>query len=129
MEAKSMLNCGAGRDFYDSATENRVHRRGYLTNSVSRGYCLHYSAACELGRARGPSPHEPCLVVVFQSEMRDQLFALQVPQSVFQLHQLDEQIVLRIQSRRGHRRLEVEAQPLLNAQATQLGRALRKVEE
>src|SRR5271157_5145176 len=61
--------------------------------------------------------------------MRNQLFALQVPQSVLQLYELDEQIVLRIQSRRRHRRLEIEAQPFLNSEAAQLRGALRKVEE
>ena len=48
------------------------------------------------------------LVVVFESEMRDHLFAAKVAERVLQLHQLDEQIVLRIQARRRLRRLEVE---------------------
>src|SRR5258708_3077834 len=61
--------------------------------------------------------------------MRNQLFALQVPQRVLQLYELDEQIVLWIQSRRRHRRLEVEAQPFLNPETAQLWRALREIEE
>src|ERR1700675_4247471 len=61
--------------------------------------------------------------------MRNQLFALQVPQRVLQLDELDEQIMLRIQARRRHRRLEVEAQPFLNPEAAQLRSALREVEE
>src|SRR6202451_2642360 len=52
-----------------------------------------------------------------------------MPQRVFQLHQLNEEIVLGIQSRRGHWRFEVEAEPLLNSQAAQFGTALRQVEE
>src|ERR1700687_1017014 len=52
-----------------------------------------------------------------------------MPQGVFQFHQLNEEIVLWVQSRSGHRRLEVKAKPLLNAQAAQRGTALRQVEE
>src|SRR5271166_7137268 len=37
--------------------------------------------------------------------------------------------MLRIKSRRSHRRLEVKTQPLLNAEPPQLRRALREVEE
>jgi len=55
------------------------------------------------------------LVVVFQPQVRDHLLPAKVPQCVLQLHGLNEEIVLRIQPKRGHRRLEVEAQPLLNA--------------
>src|SRR3954471_11721379 len=66
------------------------------------------------------------LVVVLTAKMRDQLFAFQVAQSVLQLHQLDEQVVLRIQVRRVHRALEVERQPFLNAVHL---RALRQVEK
>ncbi len=58
--------------------------------------------------ARAPHNHLT-LVVILQPQMRDQLFAFQVPQRVLQLHQLDEQIVLRIQARCRHRRFEVEA--------------------
>ena len=35
------------------------------------------------------------LVVVLTAKMRDELLALQIPQRVLQLHQLNEQIVLR----------------------------------
>src|SRR5258708_2882456 len=61
--------------------------------------------------------------------MRNYLFALQVPQRVLQLDQLDEEIVFRIQARRCHRRFEVEAEPFLNPEAAQLRRALCQVEE
>src|SRR5215813_7136324 len=47
-------------------------------------------------------------------------------QRVFHLHQLDEQIVLRIQAGRRHRALEVERQPLLDPRHA---RALRQVHE
>src|SRR5580700_260893 len=69
-------------------------------------------------RARVPAPH--VLVVVLQPQMRDQFFALQMAQGVLQLHQLNEQIVLGIQARRSHWRLEVEAQPFLDAETAQL---------
>ena len=77
-----------------------------------------------------PAPHNhqstgPNSVVVLQPQMRDQLFALQMTQGVLKFHQLDEQIVLRIEAGRGHGRLEVEAEPFLDSQASQFGRALR----
>src|ERR1043166_462991 len=49
------------------------------------------------------------------AKMRDQLFALEIPQRVLQLHQLNEQIVFGIQTWRVNRRLEVKRQPLLDA--------------
>src|SRR4051812_9684130 len=58
--------------------------------------------------------------------MRDQLFAPEITQRVLQLHQLNEQIVLRIDRRRVDRALEVERQPLLDAVQV---RALGQVEE
>src|SRR5271166_2895970 len=69
------------------------------------------------------------LIVVFQSQMRDQFFAAQMAESVFQFHQLNEQIVLGIQAGRGHGRLEIKAEPFLNAQAAQLLTALGEVHE
>src|SRR5438094_8737495 len=55
------------------------------------------------------------LIVVLTAKMRDQLFALEIPQRVLQLHQLNEQIVFGIQARRVHGRFEVERQPFLDA--------------
>src|ERR1700748_3100749 len=66
------------------------------------------------------------LVVVLTAKMRDELFAFQIPQRVLQLHQLNEQVVLRIQARRVNRALEVERQPLLNARHA---RPLRQIHE
>src|SRR5688500_7608244 len=54
-------------------------------------------------------------VVVFAAQMRDELLAAQVAQRVLELHQLDEQIVLRVERRRMHRALEIEREPLLDA--------------
>src|SRR5262249_51556165 len=45
------------------------------------------------------------LVVVLGAEVRDQLFAAQVAERVLQLHELDEQVVLRVQAGRGLRAL------------------------
>src|SRR5215468_5228803 len=61
--------------------------------------------------------------------MRDERLTPQVTQRVLQLHQLNEQIVLRIQPRSRHGRLQVEAQPLLYAQPPQLVTALCQIEE
>ncbi len=61
--------------------------------------------------------------------MRDQLRAHDVAQRVLELHRLDEEIVLGIEAFARLRRLEVEAEPLLNADGAQLRRALGEVEE
>src|SRR5476649_1154275 len=66
------------------------------------------------------------LVVVLTSKMRDELFALEIAQRVLELHQLDEQIVLRVHLGRVHRRLVVERQPLLDAVHL---RPLREIQE
>src|SRR5277367_3020555 len=50
-----------------------------------------------------------------------------MPQCVLQLHQLNEQIMLRIKSGRSHRRLEIKTQPLLNAESAKLRAALRQI--
>src|SRR5690349_17898696 len=66
------------------------------------------------------------LVVVLTAKVRNELFALEIPQRVLQLHQLNEQVVLGIEAGRVHRALEVERQPLLDAVHTG---ALGEVEE
>src|SRR5215468_5677281 len=55
------------------------------------------------------------LVVILGAEMGDELFVAEVAQRVLELHELDEEIVLRIQTRRRHRALPVEGEPLLDA--------------
>ena len=59
------------------------------------------------------------LVVILQPKVRNQTLALDMTQSVLQLHGLDKQIVLRVQSLSCLRRLQVEAQPLLNTKRSQ----------
>ena len=54
-------------------------------------------------------------VVILKTQMRNQVFAAQVTKGVLELHQLDENIVLGIERRRGHWRLEVEGEPFLDA--------------
>ena len=46
--------------------------------------------------------------------MGDEIFALKMAQRVLELHQLNENVVLRIKPGSSLRRLEVERQPLLN---------------
>src|SRR6516225_10750818 len=65
-------------------------------------------------------------VVVLLPKVCNQRLTHQPAQSVLQLHGLNEQIVLRVELGRSHRRLEVEAQPFLNAPQS---RALREVQE
>src|SRR5206468_11471109 len=66
------------------------------------------------------------LIVVLAAQVGDQLLAFQVTEGVFQLHQLDEEIVLGVKTGRVHRTLEVEREPLLDAVHV---RALGQVEE
>src|SRR3954463_12083324 len=68
-------------------------------------------------------------VVVFQSQMRDELLTAQVTQRVLQLHRLNEEVVFGVEAWLGHRRLQVEAEPLLYADAAQLLATLRKIQE
>src|SRR5262245_22850886 len=65
----------------------------------------------------------PGLVIVFAPQVGDELLTLQVPQRVLQLHQLDEEIVLGIETGRVHGALEIEREPLLD---TVHPRALRE---
>ena len=58
--------------------------------------------------------------------MRDQILTLDISQRILQLHQLNEEIMLRVEAGRVHRALEVEREPLLNAAETD---ALRDIEE
>src|SRR5437867_6856201 len=55
------------------------------------------------------------IVVVLTTEVCDQLFALQVPERVLQLHELNEQVVLRVQPRGVNGRFEIKRQPFLDA--------------
>src|SRR5688572_13318029 len=54
-------------------------------------------------------------VVVFAAQVRDEFFTAHVPQRVLQLHELDKEVVLRVELRHVHRALEVKREPLLNA--------------
>src|ERR1700688_3362967 len=65
-------------------------------------------------------------VVVFETEMRDELFALHPAQGVLQLHELDENIVLGIEARSRHGRFEIKREPFLNSPHTG---ALREIHE
>src|SRR5665213_497534 len=78
---------------------------------------------------RRASQFTSLFAVVFQPKVRDQILAHDVAQRVLQLHRLDKQIVLRINARRGIRRLEVEAEPLLNAEPAQAWRACSEIHE
>src|SRR5580704_7950023 len=66
------------------------------------------------------------LVVIFLPQVSDQVFSHHPSQRVFQLHRLNKQVMLGIKTRSRHRRLEIEAQPLLN---TLHPRALCEVQE
>ncbi len=78
---------------------------------------------------RGSWPRLSRSIVVLQPQVGDQVCACDMTQRVLQLHRLDKQIVLGIKPRGRLRRLEIKAQPLLNADAAQFGSALGQVEE
>jgi len=59
------------------------------------------------------------VAVVVEAEVSDELFAHDVTESVLQLDVLDEEVVLRVDAGCGVGILEVEAEPLLNTEATQ----------
>lgn len=50
----------------------------------------------------------PRLVVILKSKMGNQRLAFKMAQSIFQLHGLNKQVVLRIKTRHSHRRLEIK---------------------
>src|SRR3989442_15919509 len=77
-------------------------------------------------KSRFTSAHANNLVVVFLAEVRDQFLAHHQAQRIFQLHRLNEEIVLGIHSRAGHWRFEIIAQPFLDAAEAC---ALRQVHE
>src|SRR5690348_9385303 len=66
------------------------------------------------------------LVVIFQSEMRNEIFPLHPAQGVLQFHQLNKDIVFRIEPGRRHRAFEVKREPLLD---TLHPGSLRKIEK
>src|SRR5256885_16930976 len=69
--------------------------------------------ASRLSPATSRLPLSRC--VVLQPQVRDLVLTHQVPQRVLQLRLLNEEIVFRLQTGRGHWTLIVERQPLLDA--------------
>ena len=55
------------------------------------------------------------LIVILQPQVCDQVFTFHMPERVFQLHQLNENVVFRIKAGGGLGCLEVERQPFLNS--------------
>ena len=66
-------------------------------------------------RRRGSHLAELSSVVILKAEVGDEIFAAQVPQSILQFHELNEDVVFRVQARRSHGGLEIEREPLLHA--------------
>src|SRR4029077_510729 len=65
-------------------------------------------------------------VVILQTQVCDQVLTAHPPERILQLHQLDEDVVLRVEPRRGHGSLEIEREPFLDATHAA---ALRQVHE
>src|ERR1017187_10481104 len=66
----------------------------------------------------------PLSVVIFETEVRNEILAFHPAKRVLEDHQLNENVVLGIKARSRHRRFEIEREPLLNA--AQVG-ALRQI--
>lgn len=60
------------------------------------------------GKFQGFGPSVPELVVILQTQMRDEFLTAQVAERVLEFHQLDEQVVLRVEAARVDRTLEIE---------------------
>src|SRR5579883_1290876 len=82
-----------------------------------------YPTSAPRSRRGAGAPPSP---IVFGAEVGDDVLPGHPAQRVLELHQLDEEVVLRIELRGGHRALEVKAQPLLRAVEAC---ALREIEE
>src|SRR5690348_3250089 len=66
-------------------------------------------------------------IIVFKSQMRYKFLASQVAQSILELDELDEQVVLGVEIGSAHRTLEVEGEPLLDSLARHFRAPLGKV--
>src|SRR4030095_5312326 len=72
------------------------------------------------------SPSRCNSIVVLHPEVRDHVFPPQKTEGILQFHQLNEQVMLRVESCSAHGTLEIETQPFLYSAHPA---ALRKVEE
>src|SRR5947209_17003754 len=96
-----------------------------------------YRSGTDPGKRKGPADDNGAFankwicssVVILQTQVRDQVFAHDVAQRVLQFHRLNEQIVLWIETFSRLWRLEIKAQPLLDADGAQFWRSLGEVEE
>src|SRR6266851_1160473 len=86
------------------------------------------AAATEICRSRLRWVHR-LLAVVVEAEVGDEAFAHDVAKGVLELHRLDEEVVLRVDAGGAVGSLEVEAEPLLNAEAAQAWGTGREVHE
>src|SRR6266581_5299584 len=82
-----------------------------------------YRSGTDPGKRKGPADDNGAFankwicssVVILQTQVRDQVFAHDVAQRVLQFHRLNEQIVLWIETLSRLWRLEIKAQPILDA--------------
>src|SRR5262245_28343282 len=65
-------------------------------------------------------------VVILVAQVRDEVLAHHPAERILELHALNEEIVLRVEPFRGHRALEVKAEPLLHSTEA---RSLREIHE
>src|SRR5688572_21437781 len=78
-------------------------------------YMTYTKASSSADRAVDDREMHRNLIIVLKPEVSDQIFTAQVPQSVLQFHELNKDVVLRIQAGRGLWRFEIERQPLLHS--------------
>src|SRR5579864_8263123 len=92
-------------------SKRQIERLGESSGKMNAKNQFSRSNASE---TEAPKLNRRPLIVILLPEVRNQALAHHPAKSIFQLHELYEQIMLGIQTRRGHRRLEIETQPLLN---------------
>jgi hypothetical protein len=114
-----------GRSPLHVATDPRRHRSRDSASTLPKRSCERFqwpgdAHVCDgrfranRRRKRAARPQPWLSVVVLTPEVCDERFAFHPAQRVFEFNELDEKIVLGIEVARGHRALEIEAEPLLN---------------
>ena len=68
------------------------------------------------------------LVVILQAQVGDELFAAQMAQGILQLHELGEEVMLRIEIGGTHGNQKIEREPFLDASVLQCAAALCHIE-
>src|ERR687885_2507747 len=91
-----------------------------ITPRCATRLCVRWNNGGPEGARSHPAPQPPpsrgrghalALLIVLDAQVRNLLLTPQVAQGVLQLHELNEEVVLRVEEGSAHRALEVERQP------------------